>query len=205
MARDFTGFAALLAVEEAHPGALGIQLHPADAGKVEMQAEPVGRGQAQPVAEEGLEHAAVGHRHQGVVPIPGRGLFRHPGQGPGLQLGCRLAAVGRGVRRIRRPAVQHTRVLAVDVVPGPSFPVTEVQFLQTGVRRRFRADGPSQFEAAPQGAGMDGRIRRQQGQQARRGDGRGFGQGQVGATVADALGHQGPGMADQEKVHSSPR
>ncbi len=119
-----------------------------------------------------------------------------------------IAAVGCGVGGVLRPAVQGLGVFPVDVVPGPPFPGTKVHFLEAGIQPGLRADGPGQFEAAAQGAGMEGGLRRQQGPQALGiSDGRSR-QGQVGTAVANAVGHQGPGMADQVEVHrlpSSPR
>lgn len=77
------------------------------------------------------------------------------------------AAAGAVVDKVCRPCVEFS---ASDLIPRPSFPAAEIQFLQAhvgtaGQVRTQRVQGPSQLQTAQPGRTEDGQTMREPGSQ----------------------------------------
>jgi hypothetical protein len=152
------------------------------------------------MADDDLQHAGMGDQH-GVLQAFALDL-RDEVLHPCPQLRDRFALGRRIAQRVGGPAIQG---FALDLVPRPHFPGAEVHFLQTRIAAWRRVQGVRQLPAALQRAGEHRRLYWQLRPDARRRGGGVLRQCQVGAAVADAGGHLRRRVADQVKLHSSPR
>ena len=146
--------------------------------------------------EQGSDHAGVGDERDAVA-----AQARDTVERACLQNCCGLSARSDEVQRVGRPGVEQ---LAVDVLPGDTLPIAEVDFQQAPIERGLSMQGLGQAARTSQGTRHYRDVGRQQGAQAL-GNWQWIFRIDVELAIAKAFSQQWPRMADQEKLHNMPK